>query len=99
MNDDVKITRSADAVMHSFSPTETMRFLLSGGDGEPDVMVEEFGRGDGPPMHRHPWATWSVVVEGQVRVVAGDTDIELGSGDFCYTGPDVPHAFVGLSSG
>lgn len=97
MGADVIVTRATDAPTHSMAPGEQTRFLLSGGDEMPDVVDEAFGRGEGPPLHRHPWATWMVVVEGRLRVVAGEEDVELAAGDLCYTAPDVPHAFVGLT--
>lgn len=74
-----------------------MTFLQSGGAEKPDVMIEEFAKGDGPPLHRHPWSTWSVLIEGRVRMVADDEEFELGPGDFCHTGPNVAHTFIGLS--
>lgn len=92
------ITRRADALTFTTTPTDTMRFLFAGRDGLPDITDETLAPGDGPPLHRHPWATWEVVVEGTVRVRAGDDEYEAGPGDLIYTPPGVVHAFVGVGS-
>lgn len=46
--------------------------------------------GDGPPMHRHSWATWEVVIEGRMRAVVGDETYELGPGELLFTPPTCP---------
>lgn len=88
------VQRAHEARTYSLSPTEAMRFMFSGGRDEPDFFDERLGRGDGPPLHRHPWATWELVLDGDLRAVVGDDELRLGAGDFLYTPPDTPHTYV-----
>ena len=60
---------------------------------------ERLAPGDGPPLHRHPWVTWDVVVEGRIRAIVGDDTFELGPGDLMFTPPDVPHTFMAIGDG
>ncbi len=91
---DVIVQRPADATARSMSPTEQMRFLFSGDVGQPEFFEERGARGDGPPLHRHPWATGEYVLEGRLRVVIDDEELEVGAGDFFYTPPNARHTFV-----
>lgn len=90
------VTRGVDALTFTTAPTDVMRFLALGDQSSPDVYVERLAPGDGPPMHRHPWVTWEVVVEGRIRAVVGDDTYELGPGDLLFTPPDVPHTFMAI---
>jgi len=90
------VTRGEDAVTFSTAPTDVMSFLALGDQSSPDVYVERLAPGDGPPMHRHPWVTWEVVVEGRLRALVGDDTYELGAGDLLFTPPDVPHTFMAI---
>lgn len=96
--DQARIVRAADAPAYTTTPTDTMRFLCCGGDEMPDVTDEVLAPGDGPPLHRHPWATWEVVVQGRLRVRIGDEDHELGPGDLFFTPPGVVHAFAAIGT-
>jgi len=71
-----------------------MRFLCAGDENMPDVTDERLMPGDGPPLHRHPWATWEVVVEGTLLVRLGDDEVQVGPGDLVYTPAGLVHAFV-----
>lgn len=90
------VTRAADALTFTTTPTDTMRFLLEGDPQQPDIMDETLAPGDGPPLHRHPWMTWEVVIEGRLRARIGDDTIEVGPGDLLFTPPDVPHTFMAI---
>lgn len=90
------VTRATDALTFTTTPTDQMRFLCLGGSQLPDVTDERLAPGDGPPLHRHPWMTWEVVVEGRIRARVGDETFELGSGDLLFTPPDVPHTFMAI---
>jgi len=90
------VSRGADALTFTTAPTDVMRFLAQGDQHSPDVYVERMAPGDGPPMHRHSWATWEVVIEGRIRAVVGDETYELGPGDLLFTPPDVPHTFMAI---
>lgn len=90
------VTRAGEALTFTTNPTDVMRFLARGDEESPDVYTEEMAPGDGPPLHRHPWMTWEVVVEGRIRAMVGDDTFELGSGDLLFTPPDVPHTFMAI---
>jgi len=93
------VTRGDEALSFTTTPTDRMRFLCPGGADMPDVMDERLAPGDGPPLHRHPWATWEVLVEGRLRVRVGEETFELESGDLLFTPPDVPHTFMAIGDG
>lgn len=90
------VTRGADALTYTTTPTDVMRFLLPGDQESPDVMVARMAPGDGPPLHRHPWMSWDVVVEGAIRALVGEETYELGPGDLLFTPPNVPHTFMAI---
>ena len=77
-----------------FGPTSTFRFIAAGGPGLPDFYEERDQRGDGAPLHSHPWPSWELVIEGEIRVLVGDDEHVLGAGDAIYLPPDVPHTYV-----
>jgi quercetin dioxygenase-like cupin family protein len=90
------IRRRADQRRFTLTPSDTMHFVFEGGDESPDFMDETFGPGDGPPLHRHPWMTWELVVSGRVLVMIGDDTWEAAAGDAVFTPPDVPHTFMAI---
>ena len=48
-----------------------------------------------PPLHRHDHVTESFyVLEGEIRIVVGDTDAVYGPGDFVRVPPAMPHSFL-----
>jgi hypothetical protein len=75
-------------------PKSVMKFPCPGGRQMPDIMVEVAEPGDGPPLHRHPWASWDLVVSGAVRFRHGDETTDLGPGDLIHTPPNLPHTFM-----
>lgn len=95
MTDDL-IVRHDDALTFTTTPTDTMRFLVAGDGDQPDITDETLAPGDGPPLHRHPWMTWEVVVEGRIRARIGDDTHELSAGDLLVTPPGVPHTFMAI---
>ncbi|MDZ7673964.1 MAG: cupin domain-containing protein [Acidimicrobiales bacterium] len=46
------------------------------------------------PLHRHPWASWEYLVEGELRVVIDEEEFHVSSGDFLYTPPSAAHTYV-----
>lgn len=92
--DNPVITRGDHALAFTTTPTDTMRFLCAGDGERPDITDERLAPGDGPPLHRHPWATWEVVIEGTFRVRADDEEYDAGPGDLIYTPAGAVHAFV-----
>jgi quercetin dioxygenase-like cupin family protein len=97
--DQVKIVRGQDALRFTTTPTDELRFLVAGGEAEPDIEYETMAPGDGPPLHRHPWSTWSVVVEGEFVVRVDGLDHHLSVGDLAYTPPDAVHSFMCAGDG
>lgn len=93
------VVRHQDAVAFTTTPTDVMTFLATGDEGSPDIYVETLAPGDGPPLHRHPWMTWEVVVAGRIRALVGDETFELGPGELLVTPPDVPHTFMAIGTG
>lgn len=90
------VTRHDDALTFTTTPTDVMRFLAQGDSASPDVYVERLAPGDGPPLHRHPWVHWEVVVAGRIRILVGEDTDELAAGDLLFTPPDVPHTFMAV---
>jgi mannose-6-phosphate isomerase-like protein (cupin superfamily) len=88
------VQRGIEAERVPFGPTDSIRFMSGGGPGLPEFYEERAGRGDGPPLHSHPWPSWELIVDGRVRfVVDGETHV-LEAGDSIYIPGGVPHAYV-----
>ena len=77
-----------------FTPTSTLSFVGKGGPGVPEFFEDRSRHGDGPPLHRHPWPTWEIVVSGAVRVQIDGADHLVTAGGSIYTPPGVVHAYV-----
>jgi quercetin dioxygenase-like cupin family protein len=90
------VVRRSDAATFTTTPTDVLRFLVAGDEHLPDITDETLDPGDGPPLHRHPWVTWEVVVEGRIRARVGETTHELEPGDLLFTPADVPHTFMAI---
>jgi mannose-6-phosphate isomerase-like protein (cupin superfamily) len=55
-------------------------------------------RASGPPLHIHHNADETFyVVDGEVRIVVGDEQVDAGPGDFVFGPQGVPHAYVARS--
>ena len=55
---------------------------FQGGDRVPlSVFVAEYPRGDGPPLHIHPYAELFLVERGSVKFTAGDEETEISAGN------------------
>jgi hypothetical protein len=88
------VQRAATAERLPFGPTDSLRFVADGGPGLPEFYEERAARGDGPPLHSHPWPSWELVLEGSIRfVVDGDTHV-LEAGDSIYIPPGAPHTYM-----
>ncbi len=92
--DEAFVVRGDEALSFTTTPTDQLRFLCAGGPNMPDVEDERLAPGDGPPLHRHKWATWSIVIEGTFLIRIGDDDHNVGPGDLIFTPPDVIHTFA-----
>ena len=54
--------------------------------------------GEGPGLHRHPYAETFIIQEGQATFTVGDEKIEAGAGDIVVAPAETPHAFVNSGS-
>jgi quercetin dioxygenase-like cupin family protein len=50
--------------------------------------------GQGPGLHRHPYAETFIVQEGHAMFTVGEDTIEAKAGDIVVAPAEVPHAFV-----
>ena len=88
------VIRSDDREWTQFTPTSEFSFISTGGPGVPEFFEERSRRGDGPPLHAHPWPTWELVLEGRVRFHIDGEDVMAEAGDVVYTPPGVAHSYI-----
>lgn len=88
------VQRAGGAPGISFGPQSVTRFMFSGVAGHPDFYEYSAARGDSAPLHRHPWATFELILEGSVRFLVDGEEFVAGAGDFVYTPPSAVHTFV-----
>jgi mannose-6-phosphate isomerase-like protein (cupin superfamily) len=55
--------------------------------------------GSGPKLHRHPYAEFFVVEEGQATFTLGETTLEASAGQILIAPAGVPHKFINSGSG
>ncbi len=71
---------------------------FQGGDRVPlSVFVAEYPRGDGPPLHIHPYAELFLVERGAVKFTAGDEETEISAGNIVVVDAETKHRFEGVS--
>jgi quercetin dioxygenase-like cupin family protein len=54
--------------------------------------------GEGPGLHRHPYAETFIVQEGEATFTVGDDQIEARAGEIVVAPADIPHGFVNSGS-
>ena len=54
--------------------------------------------GEGPGLHRHPYAETFIVQEGEATFTIGDATVRVGEGQIVVAPADTPHAFVNSGS-
>ena len=54
--------------------------------------------GEGPSLHRHPYAETFIILQGQVTFTIGDETIEAHGSEIVVAPADTPHAFVNSGS-
>lgn len=59
----------------------------------------EANPGEGPKLHRHPYAEVFVVLEGRARYTVGDETVEAGAGQVLIAPAGTPHRFVNAGPG
>ena len=55
--------------------------------------------GDGPDLHKHPYAETWILREGNARFTVGGETFEAGSGSILVGPAEVPHMFKNLGPG
>jgi quercetin dioxygenase-like cupin family protein len=51
-------------------------------------------RGEGPPLHKHPYVEVAFVIEGVARITVGDEEREVSAGGIAVIPANTPHRFV-----
>lgn len=85
---------TGDRTWIDFTPTSRFSFVSDGGPGVPEVYEERSHRGDGPPLHRHPWPSWEIVVSGTVRVQVDGVDHVVDAGGFVHIPAGAAHSYL-----
>ena len=74
-------------------------FVLKAASPELEVIEALVPAGYSPPMHQHDFGTESFyVLEGRMRVVAGDSDRVYGAGEVAHVPRSTPHSFETLDT-
>jgi quercetin dioxygenase-like cupin family protein len=69
------------------------------GHGEAPVSfyVTEFERGEGTPLHLHPYPEVFLVEKNVALFTAGDEEMTVSAGHFVVVPAETPHRYVGAS--
>ncbi len=84
-------------------PVDDVRYtpavaLLEGHDDTPvSVYVTEFARGDGTPLHLHPYPEVFLVERNTALFTAGEEELTVTAGHFVIVPAHTPHRYVGAS--
>ena len=57
--------------------------------------MTEYGRGQGPDLHVHPYPEAFVVQAGTAAFTVGDEDVTVEAGHIVVAPPQTPHCFKG----
>ncbi len=63
------------------------------------IIFVDLAPGEGPALHRHPYAEVFIVQEGSATFTVGDTTVEVTSGQIVVGPAGVSHRFVNSGSG
>ena len=70
--------------------------VFEGHDEAPvSFYVTEFERGEGTPLHLHPYPELFLVERGTALFSAGDDEFPVEGGNFVLVPADTPHRYVG----
>jgi mannose-6-phosphate isomerase-like protein (cupin superfamily) len=82
------------------SPRGTVAFEGRGsGSGVSMFLIEYHQSGDGPVLHKHPYAETWIVRGGRARFTVGSKEIDAGAGDILVVEGNAPHKFNNLGPG
>ncbi len=62
------------------------------------TFLVDFGQGEGPPLHRHPYSETWVVRAGRAAMIVGEEVSTVTAGDIIVVPADVPHRFVNIDA-
>jgi mannose-6-phosphate isomerase-like protein (cupin superfamily) len=88
------VQQAGDRSWIQFGPTSRFSFVSVGAPGVPEVYEERSQCGDGPPLHRHPWPSWEIVVSGSVRVQVDGVDHVVTAGGAVHIPAGTAHSYV-----
>jgi len=72
--------------------------VFEGRDEAPvSFYVTEFARGEGPPLHLHPYPELFLVERNTASFTAGDEQLTVEAGHFVLVPANTPHRYVGAS--
>ena len=80
------------------SPGGTIKFEGQPYEGEVSFFLVYNCPGEGPVLHRHPYAETWIVRAGKARFTADGTDIEASSGDIVLVSAKTPHKFKNIGN-
>jgi quercetin dioxygenase-like cupin family protein len=63
------------------------------------VIVVDAAPGEGPRLHRHPYAEVFVVIEGEATFTLGDETRVVRAGEVAVAPAGVPHGFLNSGEG
>ena len=84
-------------------PVEAVRYtpavaVFEGHDEAPvSFYVTEFERGEGTPLHLHPYPELFLVERNTARFTAGEQELTVEAGHFVLVPANTPHRYVGAS--
>ncbi len=87
--------------MATVTPIEELRrsattALFQGGAEAPvSIFVTEYGRGQGPSLHLHPYPEVFVVETGTASFTVGDAELTVTGGHIVIAPALTPHGFKG----
>jgi quercetin dioxygenase-like cupin family protein len=67
------------------------------GDAPVSVYVTEFERGEGTPLHLHPYPEVFLVERNTALFTAGEEELTVTEGNFIIVPAETPHRYVGGS--
>jgi mannose-6-phosphate isomerase-like protein (cupin superfamily) len=69
------------------------------GDSSISVILVDAAPGEGPRLHKHPYAEMFILQEGSATYTIGATTLEARAGQIAIVPAGVPHKFVNSGSG
>ncbi len=78
------------------STSRTIRFEGADYDTPISFFAVDVAPGQGPRLHRHPYAETWIVKRGRAKVIAGEREFEVRPGDIAVVPAGMPHKFTAL---